>query len=125
MKYEGQLTIHHEIFVGMWPQFHDDRGLKDGGQWDWDWTINFNKETNITNIKVWDKDDVLLYDDKLTFDPRQNYDECVIEGKSGVFGFLLTPLELTRKQWMELCTHGNKCEIETDYVVTALSGVEE
>lgn len=42
-RYVGQIKIHSEMCIGAWIQFHDNRGIHSGDQWNWDFTINFSK----------------------------------------------------------------------------------
>lgn len=109
MKYEGQITLHSEMCCGVWPQFHDNRGLHgDNNQfWDWGWTINFGKKTKIKNMKIWDTKDNLIYDNSWTFDRQKtcsnkNYIPC--------------PKEISVNDWFEIIyTHEHlKCEIEAE-----------
>jgi len=63
MVYKGQLAYHTEQGCGGWIQFHDDRGLHgdENQYWNWDWTINFCKDTKLENIQIFNMKDEELY----------------------------------------------------------------
>ena len=113
MKYVGQITMHIEMCCGAWPQFHDDRGLHgDNNQyWNWDWTINFGKQTKIDNLKIWDKEGNLLYDDSWTYSrdntcANQHYIPC--------------PIEMDANEWLNIMYSRDShfvCEVETEEVL--------
>lgn len=111
MKYKGQITLHTEMCCGAWPQFHDDRGLHGDEKqyWNWDWTINFGRDTEIKNLKIWDKDDNLVYDDSWTF--------CRRSTASNKY-YIPCPYEMPPEEWLSIIGHEHlRCEVETDEVL--------
>jgi len=110
-KYKGQITRMFEQGCGHWPQFHDDRGLIDGKYWNWDYTINFGRNTEIKNLKIWDEDDNLIYDDSWTFS----------KPKTTLFGYFPSPEEIKGEDWMKVMDYRTlRCEMETEEVLDAL-----
>lgn len=112
MKYKGQLCLHSEMCCGIWPQFHDDRGLYGDNNefWSWDWTINFNKHTKLDNIKIFDKYGKVLYNGPWTYSKINTMKNSCIE----------SPEEIDPEQWLNWLGDMVHCEIETDELVDAL-----
>ena len=113
MKYVGQIGVHTEMCCGSWPQFHDDRGLHgDKNQYfNWDWTINFNKNTKIKSLKIYDDKNKLIYNNSWTFDKFHNVGS----------NYYPCPKEMPQLEWMTLLPNKHlKCKMETDEVVDAL-----
>ena len=91
---------------GCWPQFHDDRGLHNGNQFNWNYTINFNKNTKIPNLKIFDKDGKVLYNDSWSYSREKTLTQPQ---------YLPSPEEMDLKEWMEIMNMGElKAEITTD-----------
>jgi hypothetical protein len=107
MKYSGEITMMSEQGCGAWPQFHDYRGLHGANKefWSWNWTINFNKDTKIKNLKIWDDDANLIYNDSWSFGGFNKY-------------HLVYPKEVDSKKWFRILgTDHKKCEIECDEIL--------
>lgn len=111
MKYKGDITIMFEQGCECWPQFHDYRG-RHGDKlqyWNWDWTINFGKETKIKNLKIWNDKNELIYNNSWTYDCEKTL-------------FFPSPKELISvDEWYSKLTYKHyRCELETDEVLDAL-----
>jgi len=110
MKYKGKLNIATEMCCGSWLQFHDDRGLygDDNQFWSWKWTLNFNKRSKVDSVKIYDKDENIVYSGSFTFDK--------IDFKTDI----ACPKEITIENAYKYFGERYNCEIETDELVDAL-----
>jgi len=112
VKYSGTLSIHYEQGCGSWAQFHDYRGLHgDKNQfYNWDFTINFGKNENLKNIKIFDNDDKIIYDGAWTFSRINTSNN----------NYFTSPEEIPAEEWREICSNDYKCEIEADFIIKGL-----
>lgn len=105
-KYIGQLQMHAEQGCGLWPQFHDDRGLHGDKKqyWNWDYTINFGKGTKLSRLVIYNENDEVLYDGSWTFcrinTAKAKYVPCCEE---------LEPIE-----WFEMVHNCKRAIVYTD-----------
>jgi len=111
-KYIGQLKAHSEMCCGAWPQFHDDRGLhgENNEYWNWDYIINFGKDTKIKKLIVFDKDGKEIYNDSWTYDR---------EGTCFSPFYFPTPKEMVCDEWLMVCSKAHKAIVETDEILEA------
>jgi hypothetical protein len=119
MKYTGELTYHTEMCCGAWPQFHDYRGLHGDEKqyWNWDWTINFGKQTKIKRLTLFDNDGIIHYDGPWTFS-RKN---------TAALNYFSAPKEIEPIKWWKIIHKKNnlKAEVITDEIVDALKSGEK
>ena len=125
-KYEGILELYYE--TGMECQgtiFHDNRGNSIEPHWDTknhpnetrtyrslEWSIWFGSKVCLYYIKIFDKDNNMVYEGPLTKDKKKiiavNYNYSFI------------PQEINTKDWIKYCREEYRAELHTNELTAAL-----
>lgn len=125
-KYEGILKLYFETGMEcMGVIFHDNRGNHEGPHWDaknhpnetmtyrsLEWSIWFGDRLCLYNIRIFDKDNNVVYEGPLTNDKRK------ITNAKYRYGFL--PKELDMRLWIKYCQEKYKAELYTNQLTSAI-----
>lgn len=122
-KYEGILELYYETGMEcMGTIFHDNRGNHVGPKWDKPeetmtyrslaWSIWFGGRLCLYTIKIFDKENNVVYEGPLTKDKRK-----IVASN---YGFSFLPKEITKKDWIKYCQEEYRAELYTNELTSAI-----
>lgn len=122
-KYEGILELYYE--TGMECQatiFHDNRGNHVGPRWDnpnetmtyrsLEWSLWFGNKLCRYYIKIFDKENNIVYEGPLTKDKRK-----IVAAK---YNWSFLPTEIDKRLWIKYCQEEYRAELHTNELTMAL-----
>lgn len=125
-KYEGILELYYETGMEcMGTIFHDNRGNHEGPHWDkknkpnetmiyrsLEWSIWFGGRLCVYNIRIFDKENNLVYEGPLTKDKRK-----IVADK---YRRSFLPKELDKRLWIKYCQEEYRAELYTNELTHGL-----